>query len=178
MKMELNEEGFTLVEMMIVLVATSILLIGVYGAMFSGNDQARETDIKMALQDQGREGLYKMIQEIRQSAPDRVEINGDGDEIVFDLPDATDLVDESFDVNWDGASSVTYSLSGGQLVREVDGDVTDVIANDVTGITFEGDAANPSIVTITLALQRNTIKGRSIPATPMQVAGQAEVRNS
>lgn len=174
----LNEKGMTLIELVIAVVITSILLFGVYVAMFRGNEQVQETGIKMTLQDQGREGLYKMVQEIRQSAPDRVTVGESGSEIEFEMPDPDDLVDESFDVNWDSAINVTYLIEGSQLVRQVDGVTTDVIANDVSQVTFEGDEANPNLVTITIGLQRSMLNGRLVPETPLEVAGQAEVRNS
>lgn len=175
-------QGFSLLEMMFV----SSLLLVVAGVIFmttrSGTEQNNAVETRMTLQDSAREGLYKMTQEIRQSAPEKITIDDDDESITFEIPDPDDLVeDTSYALNWEDAHQIRYSLGGDegrQVMREdlTTGDVT-YLANDVASLSFEGDSEDPSLVTINMGLQRLTPEGRTVPEDPLEVSTQAAVRN-
>jgi len=55
---------------------------------------------------------------------------------------------------------------------------TRVSANDVTALSFTGNSTTPSVVTTTMSVQRTLISRKLVPATPLQMTAQAEVRNA
>ena len=76
---------------------------------------------------------------------------------------------------------MTYTLGGDngtQLIRtNATTGQTSVMANDVSGITFTGNLANPTVVTIDMNVQRALIDGTLMPPVPMTMSAQAEIRN-
>ncbi len=171
--------GFTIVEMMIVIALSSIITFGAFAILRVGTEQSQLSQTKMTLQDGVREALYKMVQEIRQSAPSRVTVGAGGNSLQFQVPDPTSLVNGSYTVNWAGAHTIQYALSNVQLRRtDTTTNRTSVIANDITGIQFSGNIAQPTLVTITVSAQRALTNGRQVPVAPLQMTAQAEVRNS
>jgi prepilin-type N-terminal cleavage/methylation domain-containing protein len=176
-----DQRGFSLLEMMLVIAISTFMAYVMFAAMRAGDHQIQTAQVKMAIQESAREGVYRMIQELRMSAPDRIAITG-GNTIQFEIPDSTDRVTGSYDINWDGAQTIRYArggLNGNQIVRtNVTTGQVSIIGNDVTAVTFAGNDAAPEIVTITLSVQRTLINGRVTPATPLQISGQAEIRNA
>jgi len=177
-----SERGFSLLEMMISISISAMLFYTMYAVMRAGDQQVNTAQVQMELQDSAREGLYRMLQEIRQTAPDRITINGAGTGIQFDVPASGNAFDASFNINWNGANTVQYSLgglNGTQLLRTVVGSgQSTVLANNVTAINFTGNAADPTLVTITVSAQRTLLNGRQLPANPLQMSAQAEIRNT
>jgi len=148
--------------------------------MRTGQEQTQSAQTRMTVYDGAREGLYKVIQEIRSTAPDRISITNNGARIQIDVPDPSNPTNGDFTINWNSAAQITYSLGGAngtQLIRTQPDGSTSVIANDVVALNFTGNAANPSVVTVSLSVQRALVNGRLIPQTPLQLTGQAEVRN-
>jgi prepilin-type N-terminal cleavage/methylation domain-containing protein len=180
MKIMSNQKGFTLLEMMVVVGISAILSYCIFLALRAGDEQRQAVETKMTVHDSGREGLYKMIQEIRLSAPNRVTIAGGNSSITFSIPNPAQPVDNNYQVDWTNALVVQYSLGGlnnQQVIRTVGGTTT-VIANNVTALQFTGNVAlNPNIVTVSMSLQRATAGNRTIMANPLTVIGQAELRN-
>lgn len=181
------EQGFSLIELMMVLGISTFLAYALFVGMRVGDRQMEDSDLRMTIQDSAREGLYKMIQEIRESAPSRITIGGGCSSISFNIPNPTTPVDlTTYAVNW-LAGQVNYSLSSGQIRRTLNG-VTTIMANDVTSVMFTTNTSSPfscatgagniNVVTVVLNVQRTMKNGRLIPATPLQIAGQARVRNS
>lgn len=177
-----RSRGFTLVEAMLSVAISSMIAYSIFTVMRAGETQQEGIRVKMTIQDSAREGLYKMAQEIRLSAPDRITINGGGDSIQFDIPDPSNPVEADYTVNWTGAHSIQYELGGDdgdQIIRtDLTSGQTSVIANDVTGLNFTGNSAEPDLVTITMGVQRTMTNNRQIPETPLQLTGQAEIRNA
>ncbi len=174
--------GFTVVELMISVALSTFIIGGVFIILHVGSEQSRISEVRMTLQESAREGLFKMVQEIRQSAPTRITIAAGGNSIQFSIPDPAALVTTAYAVNWTGAHTIRYAIGGAsnrQLLRtDATTNQTSVIVNDVTGILFVGNATDPNVVTITLSVQRTALGGQPIPATPLQITAQAEVRNS
>ena len=188
MENQKNQRGFTLVELMMVLGISAFLAYSMFAAMRVGDAQMESANLRMTIQDSAREGLYKMVQEIRESAPDRITIGGGCNTISFSIPDPNTPVDDTdYAVNW-LAGQVTYSVSGTQILRTLSGSTT-VMSNDVSSVLFTTDTASPFAcaagsgldidqVTVVMNVQRTMKNGALIPATPLQISGQARIRNS
>jgi hypothetical protein len=184
-----GEKGYSTVELMMVVGISSILAAAMYIALRAGNVHVENADLRMTLQDSAREGVYTMLQEIRESAPDRITIGNGCNSITFSIPDPSNPVDPTtYAVNWLG-SQVTYSRNtAGQIQRALNGRNT-ILGNDVSSVMFTTDTAAPYIcvtgggadinnVSVIMNVQRNLKNGRAIPATPLQVAAQAKARNA
>ena len=176
------ERGFTLAELIVAMGIAIMILYAVFIFMRISQEHMQAMGTKMTIQDSAREGLYKMIQEIRLSAPNQVVIDGADNTITFKIPDPDDPMGEDYRVDWDNAREIVYALGGTNESQIIRTDRTiaksTVIANDVAGITFEGDDADPRVVTVILEVQRQMDNSRMMTSTPMQIVAQAEVRNS
>ncbi len=197
----LKKMGFTLIEMLMVIAISSIITYAIFTTMRVSDQQIQTTQTRMTLQDSAREGLYRMSQEIRQTRgtsnfafrPNGCSpIAGAGQactQINFDVPDpnATPSALTNYAVDWAEAHQIQYvrgGLNNSQVIRTDLGtqaaptNIQSVIANDVTSLTFSGNAISPNLVTINLSVQRTMKNGRLIPQIPIQTTIQAEVRNS
>lgn len=176
-----TQSGFTMLEMAIVVALFMVAGYVLFATTRAGNEQNNAREIRMTLQDNAREGLYKMVQEIRQSAPSRITIASSGGEIQFSVPDPSDLTNADYTVNWTSAHTIRYYLGGlnnSKLMRQdLTTNLQAVMASDITAVSFTGNAAQPTVVTITLSAQKVTPEGRTIPSTPLQLSAEAEVRN-
>ena len=163
---------------MVVVGLSAMIVYAMALAMRTGDVHHQETDVKMSLYDSTREGLYKMIQEIRQSSPSRITLGAST--ITFNIPDPNAPVTAAYAVDWASSDQVAYALGGTgnrQIIR-TSGGQTKVIANDVTSLSFTGNGGQPTVVTIAMNVQRALPNGRNIPATPFQMTAKAEVRNT
>lgn len=180
--------GFTMMEMMVTVGISSMLTFSMFHVMKVGAVQSEVADVRMTIQDSGREAIYKVVQELRMTSPTRVTFGGSCASITFNVPDPASPVNSTTKaVNWPG-HQIQYAFAGTQLTRtNVTTGQTSVIANNVTSAMFTTDTtspftcatgASPNTVTAVLNLQRSLKNGRLIPATPLQVAAQARIRNS
>lgn len=176
------EAGFTLIEVMIVVAISTMIAYTIFVALLAGENHANTAQIRMTIQDSAREGLYRMIQEIRQSAPDRITLGADNNSIQFQIPDPDNSLKDDYTVNWNGAYTIQYALGGlnnRQIVRNnMTTGQTTIVANDVTDVAFTGVGTNPRVITVTMSVQRALTNGRLIPEQPLQMTAQAEVRNA
>jgi prepilin-type N-terminal cleavage/methylation domain-containing protein len=180
MKILKSQKGFTLLELLVTVAITTILSYSLYIALRAGDEQRQAMDTKMLIYDSAREGLYKMTQEIRQTASNRVTFGAGNTSITFDIPNPATPVNASYGVDWTTAQQVTYAIGGAngdQIIRTVGGNST-VIAREVTALTFSGNATPPSVVTVTMSVQSSTAGGRTMTAAPVQMSAQARLRNA
>ncbi len=179
MKILRNEKGFTVLELLVVSGISLVIASAIFMAMRLGSEQLEGADLKMTIQDSAREGLYKMLQEIRESAPSRISFGNGGTGIQFTAPDPNNpATAPNYSVNWAAAHTVQYSLAGSQIRRSnLTTNQNSIIANDVTGITFAGNAPQPTVVTVTMNVQRTLKNSRVVPSVPLQITGQAKIRN-
>lgn len=171
-----------LVELMVVVAISAIIGMSLFMVFRMGEEQTRVTDLRMTIQDSGREGLYKMLQEIRMSAPDRITVAADGNSVTFGIPDRNVALNADYSINWDNPHVIQYALGGvnnRQLIRTNQTTLTQtVIANDVVQVQFAGNSAtNPTVITVTMSVQKMLPNGRVVPVTPLQIEGVAELRN-
>lgn len=179
--LEMNQKGFTLSEMMVSLGISTVIIYTVFVAMRVTGNEVDTANVKMTTQTSAREGLYRMTQEIRTSAADQITIGNSGSSITFYVPDPSSPVDASYQTNW--GHQIKYALGSGsnatKLIRtDLTANTTKVMANDVTGITFTGNSSSPTLVTVSMSLQRALANGRNVTSSAMTITGQAKVRNA
>ncbi|MFH1799690.1 MAG: prepilin-type N-terminal cleavage/methylation domain-containing protein [Candidatus Omnitrophota bacterium] len=187
--------GFTLVEMMIVIAVSAIIIFGAFTILQVSNRQLQIMHAKMSLQEGPREALFKMAQELRQTAWHKIEDTfGTADAngvrwastlsfiVPVPSPDESSLVDANFAPKW--AHNVQYSLdtTTHQILRTSTDLATNVIreavlANEVTILEFSRKSATPGLITITAEAQRVLSNGEMIPETPLRMTTVAEARN-
>ena len=175
-----DQRGFTLVELMVGLMASAVIAYSIFVAMRLGTEQINTAGVKMTIQDSAREGLYRMIQELRQSAPSRITVGSGGNSITFNVPDPSSSFTGGYAVNWPG-HQIQYAIGGSnnnQIIRtNLTTNETKVIANDVTALSFTGNSGQPTVVTVAMSVQRTLTNNRVVPATALQLTGQAKIRN-
>ncbi len=180
--------GFTVLEMTVTMAISSMIAFAMFHVMRTGGLQSEIADVRMTIQDSSREALYKVVQELRMTSPSRVTFGGSCNSITFNVPNPSSPVNNStYAVSWPG-HQIQYALSGTQLIRtNSTTSQTSVIANDVTSVMFTTDttspftctsSGSPSTITAVINVQRSLKNGRSVPASPLQLAGQARIRNT
>ncbi|HOG23762.1 MAG TPA: hypothetical protein PK590_03855 [Candidatus Omnitrophota bacterium] len=181
MKKLASQKGFNLIEAMLAVALSSVVVFGVFLLFRVGSEQSQINQSLMNLKDSSREAIYKMVQEIRQSAPGHVIIEANGQSIRFKIPHPDHLIGPDFDVDWDSAHTITYTLGGTnsrQIIRtDTTTGMTSIIANDITALRFSENSSPSRIVTITLDTQKTLSSGRAVPSAPLQITAQADVRN-
>gem|GEM_PF-863301 len=193
--MKNTQKGFTLVEVMIVSAVSAIIIFGVFTILQVSNRQLEIIHAKMTLQEGPREALFKMAQELRQTAWHKIEdtfgtADGNGVQRAITLsfivpvpaPDESSLVDSHFSPKW--AHDIRYSLNEDtrQVVRTAidltTGETKEVVlANEVTSLEFSRNSSAPELITITMGAQRVLANGNTIPDQPIQMTAEAEARN-
>ncbi|MFH0984985.1 MAG: prepilin-type N-terminal cleavage/methylation domain-containing protein [Candidatus Omnitrophota bacterium] len=189
--MKHTRNGFTLIEMMIVVAISSIIVFGAFTLLKVSNEQLQIIHSKMTLEGNLREALFKMAQEIRQTAYHKIVDFGTGNSlsgttinfrVPVPAPDESTLVDQNYSPLW--AFDINYSLDADthQILRTSVDPATNttqqaVLANNVTALTFSRPSTSSGLVTITASTQEELANGRLIPETPLLISVQAETRN-
>lgn len=173
-----EEAGFSLVELMIGLAVSSVMVYVIFVAMRVAGNAMDTSNLKMTIQTSAREGMYRMLQEIRETSASRISVGSGNASLTFTVPNSSSPVTSGYAINW--GDQVQYALGTGsnstKLIRtNLSTNGTKVMANDVTGITF---SLSGSEVTVTMSVQRTLANGRTVPATALQMRGQAKIRNA
>jgi type II secretory pathway pseudopilin PulG len=167
-------KGFTLFEILIGIVISILVMIALFVAFDIGNKVFFYDTGLVDLQQEARQAMDGMIREIRQAKQEAgrplvvggvVQADG-GDQISFFIPGYTD--------------AITYTLVNNQIIREHPKDVTMVLANDITTLSFccQGgadcaDCGSSRFVQVQLQAQK-TVRQRQLtfPAIPDIVGSQ------
>lgn len=151
-----SRRGFSLVEMMMVALIGSLIIGGLYAVLIIGKSNWEINRDRIELQQNLRTAFEWMRRDLRQSGVSTitgVPANGSSNaSITFQVPSTV----TSGAVVW--ASAITYSKGGtgnAQLLRTVGG-TSKVIAQNVSSLSFSRTAADPSVVLVTLQVQKNT----------------------
>lgn len=176
-----NQRGFTLTELMLALGASTMIAYATFAAMRVSLNAFDSNSVRMTIQTSAREGLYRMVQEIRESSSTRISITNSGSTITFTVPNSASPVTASYGVNW--GDQIRYQLGTGvnaaRIIRtNMTTNNTTVMASDVTSVTFTGNSSTPTVVTAVMNVQRSLLNGRNIPASPLQMTAQARIRNT
>lgn len=167
-----NKLGFTLIELMVSMALFSMMMLLVGMVMQRAEAQTNLNENRMIIQENLREGLYKMGQEIRESSPTQLSITNGGTQLSFRIPAN---VSNSGVIAW--SSPILYQVGGNgtQLIRTDTGTgVSTVLANHVQTVTFTSAGAAATI-TYDLTLRRTLTNGRIISIVSR---GQARLRNT
>ena len=125
-------KGFTLLEALVTVLIFTFIIGGIYGVLNISRTNYDTNLVSLNLQRQARQGMSRLIREIRQAylstIPDKGAIR---QSVTFDRP---------------GAAGISYSLVLGQLWCNYP--TGQVIANDITGLTFSPIVGNMQKITL------------------------------
>ena len=119
-----NTKGYTLVELIVVLLLLSVILIGVYGTLITGNNIYIRDITLLDMEQQTRNAVDRIVREVRQASSQVITTNFNNttnDKIVFTIPTAT---------------GIQYYLSGTNLVREYPAGTIRNVASNISLLKF------------------------------------------
>lgn len=177
--------GYTLVEILVVIVVVSLLLGVIFEIMIMGNKSFSIGSAQQIIENQARQGLDSMVRELYETNGGRVVFSDADTTITFKLPVGTDEV--SGDLIW-GAEGVQdykirYTVDNNRLVRIVLDDLNNlvrqkVLAADVLSLKFSLNKVNPldpnEWLTITLKTEKKAASGNILTHT---VSSNVSFRN-
>lgn len=164
--------GFTLIEMTVTTAVFTLLMLLVGMILRSGEEQARQSDIKMSLEESARESLARMALEIRESAPAQTAVLNGGNTLSFQIPAA---VSNAGTITWSNPILYNVGGNGTQLVRTDTGTgVITVLANDIQNVAFTLNGNPVASVGLTVTARRLMTNNRPITIIS---TGEARVRN-
>lgn len=176
-----NQKGFTVLELAVSVGVSAMIAYAVFAAIRISMNVIETDSLRMTIQTSAREGLYRMVQEIRESSPSRIAISNGGSTITFTVPNPNTPITSGYAVNW--GDQIKYALGTGsnstKIIRtNMTTNAATVMANDVSSVSFTGNTGSPTVVTVAMNVQRTLTNGRTIPVTPLQLTGQARIRNT
>lgn len=119
---EYKKKGYTIIEMMVAAVLFSMVIAGLYAALYVGRSGYMTDAGIMDLQQSSRRSMDGMIRELRQSAISDVTINATEEEISF-------FINAS-------SNAIRYYLNNSTLFRQHPANVNFTMAHDVTSLRF------------------------------------------
>jgi len=150
-KSKYEVKGFTLVELMIVLVIFSVIMGATYGVVNMGQTSFKTGDVQIVVQQEARKAMDKIITELREAS-------------------SVNLSAEYPFTVW--GNKIKYTVVNSQLQRTIQGQSSTVLANDIGNIQFSLSGGN--VIYITLTTQRNTVFGHTLRAN---LTSQLTLRN-
>ena len=177
MKILKNKNGFSLVEIMVSSLLASLILGAMFATIRNYDASGDMFYSKINMEEQGMKAIQKMEWELRQTAPSRITLGSSGASITFSVPSETSpTVASTYAVDWTNAHTVTYSVSGTQLIRTDAGATTDTttrkLCNFVSSVVFA--VPSSGVVTTTLNLSQTLKNTRTITHT---LTSRTQVRN-
>lgn len=192
--MKNTRQGFTITEVMLAAAISTVIIFGVFGILQVSNRQLQNIHARMSLQEGPREAMFKMAQEIRQTAWHKIAGLGtagaDGVEssstinfvVPVPSPNSSSLVDANLTPKW--AHNIQYLLDGtNHRILRIATNLTtlatqqSILANEIRGIEFSRETSVPGLITIRIAAQRELPDGQRIPEEPIWMTTKAEARN-
>lgn len=177
----MKDYGFTLVELMVVVLILLIIIAGIFGVLNVGRQSWYTGGTQVELRQETRKAMDRMVKELRQSETAVISVPADDswyNTITFQVPEDTDgdgdVIDADSNIEW--GNQITYSLGGlnnEQVLRTSSGS-TAVLANDVVSLQFRRSTATPNIVEISLQAQKDAMPGRTMQA---DLNSQVSLRN-
>ena len=118
----MNMKGFTLVETMISMLILSVVLLGVYGVLNTGQKVCAKDFVLLEVQEQARNAMARIVKDVRQSSAATITvISASNHRLTFTIPSAT---------------GVQYYLNGTNLVREFPAGTMVNVASNIGLLTF------------------------------------------
>jgi type II secretory pathway pseudopilin PulG len=144
-RIESDEAGATLIELLIAIALSGMLMAALAGAMFTGLRTTRDTTTSLD-QSNAEQVITTSVTKDIEAATAAPQISGvsscDGQPIVLELTSASDALQTS-------TVTISYRLAGGVLVRQICGQPASTLARNVTSFTASGD--KPVSVTVATA---------------------------
>ena len=186
--------GFTLIELMVVILIFSIIVAAIFGVLTMGRQSWQTGTTQVQLQQETRKAMDWMVKEIRPAK--LISISGSSikfkvpiDEDIIDTTVDNDVLDVNGDIEWganDGINdrldwTIEYSLSisNGQTLRKVFDNASieqinlrKVLANKIIMLSFNSVSA--SEISVGITAQKDAIPGRTMQSN---LQSQITLRN-
>ncbi len=177
MKILKNQKGFSLLEIMVASLLASFVIGALFASVRAYDANGDLFYTKTSMEEQGMRALQKMELELRETAPSRISLGSGGSSITFSVPsESSPTTAGTYAVDWTNAHSITYSVSGTQLIRTDANAVTDTttrkLSNFVSSVVFA--VPSSGVVTITLNLSQTLKNTRTLTKT---LTATAQLRN-
>jgi prepilin-type N-terminal cleavage/methylation domain-containing protein len=124
-------KGFTLIEVLVVMVVFSVMVIAIYDTLSAGNSVFNVSSGLLDLTQEARTAMSRLIKEVRGASS--LTVNS-ASNITFSTP---------------SVSNVLYYLSGTSLVRSDSGG-TQVLASHVSNLTFSNPGGQNTVLQVLL----------------------------
>jgi prepilin-type N-terminal cleavage/methylation domain-containing protein len=167
------KKGFTLVELMVVLVIFIGIILSIFAILTSGRRAWLTSEVQIDVHSSARQVISRITRELQESAPGRITIinmSANEDRIIFQVPDA--FVGQT--INW--SDQIQYSLggvNGEQFVRtNLATGQTEQRGNHITTLRFSQPSVD--VVQITLICDEQSIIGDNVQ---MRLDSQISLRN-
>lgn len=132
-----SSAGISLIEILVTALIFSLIIVAIFGVLEMGNRTFPNDLGLLDLQQQARQGMDRMIREIRQSSASGVSIGGGGANITFSIPNIT---------------SIYYYLdtNSHRIIRQQPKDTgsTKILANDIDSLSFSLSAGVVEILLV------------------------------
>lgn len=163
-----GNKGFTLIELMITMVISSIIMAGIYAIYNAQATARRNQKIVVDMMQNLRAGIYFMEREIRVAGFDPMQTANAG----ITIANATDIqftIDDDQDGNVDTAAGaneqIHYMLTGNTLQRQNGTGAFDDLANNIESLQFyyfnENGVQTTNLNTITTVQIAMVARGES-----------------
>ncbi len=117
-----SQQGYTLVEALISVLIMSVMLLGVYGVLQTGNTLITNDNAAVETGQQVRNAMDRIMREVRESSAATIStLSATNKKITFTTPNET---------------NIQYYLSGTNLVREYPSGTVKTIASSIGSLGF------------------------------------------
>lgn len=158
--------GWTLIELMVVIVILTVLSIAIFATYTAGVDTWNRRSVYATIQADARRALEGMTREIHQASFNSpYGINANGSSLEFEVLQS--------DSSW---SHIRYYLGGANgttLMRNEGGSVT-VLANNILGLTFTWNSQDPRVIDINIQVAKADLLGQT---AQVDIRSEAAMRN-
>lgn len=158
-----TKAGFSLIEVMFSLAILLIVSGGLLSVFAAGDDTWQVNRTRIGLQQEARRAMENMIYDLRHaSSSSVVNVLADGTpftSITFRKPNNV----TNGTLQWNGVDTV-IGLSGTNL-QKTEGNTVQVLARDVSAVTFTRTSTAPDILLVSLTTQRSTNEGLAVDYT-------------
>jgi Tfp pilus assembly protein PilW len=169
-----DRRGFSLAEMIIVVLLSVFLIGGIYTVLSTGKNSWEINRDRLELVQELRKGIDWMRKDLRQAGVSKITgVPADGTwytSITFQTPSGV----VSGAATWNAAVQYHRGGTGNQQLLRTVGGVDRAIAQDMNLVQFKRTAADPSVVLISAQAQKNTPQHGLISIT---MTAQERTRN-
>ncbi|MFA5356564.1 MAG: type II secretion system protein [Candidatus Omnitrophota bacterium] len=150
--------GFTLAEVLVSMLILGFLVAAMHGVLSVGNTIYKEDAALIGLQQQARQAMDIMVNEIRESKPSEIALSANNTKATFNITGAV------YDGPWIGPISYYRDIDDdnndgltGQLIREYPQGSMRILAGDIAALSF---SLSGNTTEISLAAEK-TVRGKT-----------------